>query len=142
MSTHHYDYLCIVWRNIQESARHLCLTQVPQKIRTIITAARHVKLDNFQISKCTTAREGLKTEASAEHTSPFRVRTETTQQDSSPQQRRKIVKFVQNQALMQNMYPLSKQALPSNGDLPKNQNFCTPHATPRHRTRDGQITKH
>ena len=38
---------------------------------------------------------------------------------------------------MQNMYPLSSQAL-----RPKNPNFSIPHATPRHRTRDCQIRGH
>ena len=86
------------------------------------------------------SRAAQKTEASAEHTYPFCARTETTQQDSSPRQRGKYVKFTQDQALMQNMYRLSSQTLPPERKSPEESNFCIPHATPRHRIRDCQIT--
>ena len=57
-----------------------------------------------------------------------------TPQDSSPRSRRNLFNFVRT-VLLQNMYPLLNQALRTR-NCRNNPIFCTPHATPRHRTRE------
>ena len=95
------------------TTRHLCLTQVPQKIRTIITRVSYVKLGKyFQFSKC--ELRGANCNQKRRLGTLLRSATEgrATLQDSSLPQRGKSVQFIQShQVLQHNMYPLSNQVL-------------------------------
>ena len=96
---------------------------------------------SFQSSKCEQRIKGLRVEASAEHTSPFCMRTERNTSGSESTSTKKLCEICPKcQVLSQPPYPLSNQALRnSQSHLPKNPMFRIPHATPRRRGKDCQI---
>ena len=113
--------LCNVCQHTRETdsrgvgtTRHLCLTQVPQKNAVHRQSCQpreaHEGMSRFPSASITTKTK--KTEASAEHTSPFYTRME---RENFRIQVRNHVEDVRmsfkSQVLMQNMYPLSSQAL-------------------------------